>query len=75
MQINIKERVDVNQDGPSLIIEASPPPPPRPPNSQRCFPHMKNVLSIVISRGAEGPGREILQRRLSVRPSRLVFAL
>ena len=24
MQINIKERVDVNQDGPSLIIEASP---------------------------------------------------
>ena len=28
MQINIKERVDVNQDGPSLIIEASPPPPP-----------------------------------------------
>ena len=23
MQINIKERVDVNQDGPSLIIEAS----------------------------------------------------
>ena len=27
MQINIKERVDVNQDGPSLIIEASPPPP------------------------------------------------
>ena len=36
MQINIKERVDVNQDGPSLIIEAS----PRPPNSQRCFPHI-----------------------------------
>ena len=27
MQINIKERVDVNQDGPSLIIEAPPPPP------------------------------------------------
>ena len=27
MQINIKERVDVNQDGPSLIIEASPSPP------------------------------------------------
>ena len=27
MQINIKERVDVNQDGPSLIIETSPPPP------------------------------------------------
>ena len=26
MQINIKERIDVNQDGPSLIIE--PPPPP-----------------------------------------------
>ena len=24
MQINIKEKVDVNQDGPSLIIEASP---------------------------------------------------
>ena len=24
MQINIKERVDVNQDGPSLIIEAPP---------------------------------------------------
>ena len=30
MQINIKERVDVNQDGPSLIIEASPPPPQAP---------------------------------------------
>ena len=29
MYINIKERVDVNQDGPSLIIEA--PPPPRAP--------------------------------------------
>ena len=27
MQIHIKERVDVNQDGPSLIIETSPPPP------------------------------------------------
>ena len=27
---NIKERVDVNQDGPSLIIEAH-----RPPNSQK----------------------------------------
>ena len=26
MQINIKERVDVNQDGSSLIMEASPPP-------------------------------------------------
>ena len=30
MQINITERVDVNEDGPSLIIEASPPPPPAP---------------------------------------------
>ena len=27
MQSNLKERVDVNQDGPSLIIAASPPPP------------------------------------------------
>ena len=36
MLINIKERVDVNQNGPSLIIEASPPPHPGPPNSQRC---------------------------------------
>ena len=38
MQINIKERVVVNQDGPSLIIEATlpPPPPPQAPiNSQR----------------------------------------
>ena len=26
MSINIKERVDVNQDGPNLIIEAPPPP-------------------------------------------------
>ena len=43
MQINIKERVDVNQDGPSLIIEASPPP-PLLPNSQRCFPHMKKLI-------------------------------
>ena len=34
MQINIKEGVDVNQDGPSLIIEASPPPPPPPPGPQ-----------------------------------------
>ena len=37
------------------------------------------VLSVIISRGAEGPRREILLRRpsirLSVRPSRLVFAL
>ena len=33
MYINIYERVDMNQDGPSLIIEA---PPPRPPNGQRC---------------------------------------
>ena len=30
MQINIKELADVNQDGPSLIIEASPNPPPPP---------------------------------------------
>ena len=30
LQINIKERVDVKQDGPSPIIEASPPPPPPP---------------------------------------------
>ena len=37
MSINIKERVDVNQDGPNLIIEAAPPPPLRPPNSQRCL--------------------------------------
>ena len=29
MQINTKERVDVNQDEPSLIIEASPPPGPQ----------------------------------------------
>ena len=30
--ININESLDVNQDGPSLIIEApSPPPPPLPP--------------------------------------------
>ena len=27
MYINIKERVDVNQDGPSLIVELPPPPP------------------------------------------------
>ena len=27
-KFNINERVDVNQDGPSLIIEAPPPPPP-----------------------------------------------
>ena len=36
-------------------------------------------LAFIISRGAEGPGRDILQRppsvRPSVRPSRLVFAL
>ena len=31
MLINIKERVDVNQNGPSLIIEASPPPPTQAP--------------------------------------------
>ena len=28
LNVNIKERVDVNQDGPSLIIEPPPPPPP-----------------------------------------------
>ena len=33
------------------------------------------IYCIFISRGAEGPGREILQRPPSVRPSRLVFAL
>ena len=27
MYINIQERIYVNQDGPSLIIEAPPPPP------------------------------------------------
>ena len=31
MYINIKERIDVNQDGPSLVIEAAPPPPPEAP--------------------------------------------
>ena len=31
--IYINERVNVNQDGPNLIIEA-PPPLPQPPNSQ-----------------------------------------
>ena len=38
MQIIIKWRVYVNQDGPSLIIEVSPPPPPPPgpPFSQIC---------------------------------------
>ena len=30
MQININERVDVNQDGPSLIIESPHPPSPAP---------------------------------------------
>ena len=29
MQVNIKERVDVNQDGPSLMIEAPPPQAPK----------------------------------------------
>ena len=38
--ITIKERVDVNQDRPSLIIEPPPPPPPRPSNSQDV---MKNI--------------------------------
>ena len=31
MLIDIKERVDVNQNGLSLIIEASPPPPTQAP--------------------------------------------
>ena len=31
MYINTNERVDVNQDGPSLIIEDPSPLPPRPP--------------------------------------------
>ena len=74
MQINIKERVDVNQDGPSLIIEASPP--PQAPKQPKMF---STYEKLIISRGAEGPGREILQRPpsvcLSVCPSRLVFAL
>ena len=53
---------------------------------QNLITYLKVVLFIIF-RGAEGPGREILQRRpsvclsvrpsvrLSVRPSRLVFAL
>ena len=32
-------------------------------------------LVVIISRSAEGPGREILQRYCPVCPSRLVFAL
>ena len=32
--------------GPVWLLK--PPPPPRPPNSEICFPHMKNVLSIFI---------------------------
>ena len=52
MYININERVDVNQDGSSLIIEA-PPPPPEPPNNQKIFmfSYMKNLLSIVFPWG------------------------
>ena len=48
-------------------------------NFDTSCPFIQNLLSIFISRGAEGPGREILQRPpsvcLSVCPSRLVFAL
>ena len=44
-KFNINERVDVNQDGPSLIIEAPPPPPP--PN-RLMFLQMKQLLSIVF---------------------------
>ena len=75
MYINIKERVDVNQDWPSLIIEA----PPHPPGPQiakdvnvfsvknllsiffLCCTYISSVMRLIISRGAEGPGREILQ--------------
>ena len=43
MQINIKERVDVNQDGPSLIIEA--PPGPQIVKDVNVFHiYMKNLL-------------------------------
>ena len=38
------------------------------------YPNIQ-VFDIIISRRAEGPGREILQRHLSVCPSHLVFAL
>ena len=52
MYININERVDVKQDGPSLIIEA--PPPPRASQIVRdiilshCGPYMKILLLIVF---------------------------
>ena len=52
--------------------------PPRPQTLHRSRDNLKNpyrIASIFISRGAEGPGREILQRPPSVCPSRLVFAL
>ena len=48
MYINIKERIDVNQDGPSLIIEAPPPPGPQIAKDVNVFHIWKNLLSIVF---------------------------
>ena len=48
MQINLKERVDVNQDGPSLIIEAPPPGPQIVKDVNVFHIIMKNLLSMVF---------------------------
>ena len=89
MYIDMSERIAGKQDMPSLIIED----PLRAPKlAQNIFfftfwpineKLVFKLFPLIISRGAEGPGREILQPPppvclsvcLSVCPSRLVFAL
>ena len=43
MQINIKERLDVNQDGPVWLLKLPPPPPPGPQIAKDV-----NVCHIII---------------------------
>ena len=44
MYINIKDRVDVNQDGPSLIIEPPPPPGPQIAKDVNVFTYEKLII-------------------------------
>ena len=46
MNIDMGGRIDVNQDGPSLIIEV--PPPTTEPPKMLMSSHMKNLLSIIF---------------------------
>ena len=89
MYIDMGERIAGKQDRPSLIIEDPLRNPLNSPKYTFFFTFwlmyeklVFKLFPLVISRGAEGPGREILQTPPvrpsvcpSVCPSRLVFAL